>query len=405
MQRFRIALVASTLITASLGGCSGSGAGTGLTGTGGATKTGGTSGSTGGAPGSGGAAPSTGGTSPGTGGSAPSGSGGEVSSGGVTPGSGGAGGGGGISAGTGGANGGGGGGGAAVGGGGNAGRGGSAGAGAVVVSPVADGYQMITTYPLPPEATRKAGVPQASLNMFVINNSQVFPNTTRTVKVFIPAQYVAGTPVPFMVILDGDEQINMFHTNIVMENLIFQKQLPVMAAVFVNTPDGFGPIRGLEYDCIDPDYPNFVLNELLPAVKVQHPELNLTTDPNGRGAMGKSSGGPGSFTLGWQHPEAFRRILTLNGSFTNQCKDGPGAASYPALIKMTDPAKPLRVYMFSGSMDNPGYAMANQAMADAFQAKGYAWRYVYGVGAQHADNFGSSLIAESLLWVWAGYPL
>jgi enterochelin esterase family protein len=248
-------------------------------------------------------------------------------------------------------------------------------------------------------------VPQAALDMFVINNSQVFPNTTRTVKVFIPAQYVPGTPVPYMVILDGDEQINMFHTNIVMENLIFQNRLPVMAAIFVNTPDGFGPIRSLEYDCIDPDYSNFVLTELLPAVKVQHPDLNLTTDPNGRGAMGKSSGGPGSFTLGWLHPEAFRRILTLNGSFVNQCKDGPGAAGYPNLISMTDPPKPLRVYMFSGSMDNPGYANANQALADALKAKGYAWRYVYGVGAQHADNFGSSLVTEALLWVWAGYPL
>ena len=264
---------------------------------------------------------------------------------------------------------------------------------------------MITTYPAPPEATRKGGVPQATLDAFVFSTSKIFPNTSRNVNVFIPAQYVPGTVVPFMVIQDGDEQIQSFHTNIVMENLIFQKRLPVMAAVFVHNPDNFGPQRSLEYDCLDADYSNFVMNELLPAVKARHPELNLTADPNGRGAMGKSSGGPASFTLGWLHPELFRRILTFNGSFVNQCRNGPGAADYPNLIRSTDPAKPLRVYLFSGSMDNAGYAAANQAMADALQAKAYAWRYVFGVGAQHGNNFGASLVTEALLWVWSGYPL
>jgi enterochelin esterase-like enzyme len=275
-----------------------------------------------------------------------------------------------------------------------------------VVSPVADGKETVKApYDAPPEATRKPGVPMATLDMFVFNTSKVFPNTSRNVNIFIPAQYVAGTPVPFMVIQDGDEQINSFKTNIVMENLIFQKRLPIMAAIFVHNPDNFGPQRSLEYDCLDGDYSNFVLTELIPEVKKRHPELNLTSDPNGRGALGKSSGGPASFTLGWLHPESFRRIVTFNGSFVNQCRDGTGAAAYPNMIRMTDPAKPLRVYLFSGSGDNGGYAAANQAMADALMAKGYPWRYVYGEGVTHSNNFGASRMTEALLWAWAGYPL
>jgi iron(III)-enterobactin esterase len=287
---------------------------------------------------------------------------------------------------------------------GTSGVGGSSGGG-VVVSPVPDGKQTIRgPYTAPPEATRQAGVPPATLDHFVYNTSRVFPGTSRDVNIFIPAQYKAGTAVPFMVLQDGDEQLTSFKTNIVLENLIFQKRLPVMAAIFVDRPDN-GPLRSLEYDCLDDDYSQFILNEIIPAVKSRHPELVLTDDPNGRGALGKSSGGPASFTLAWRHPESFRRVLTLNGSFVNLCKDGPGADTYPDLILKTDPAKPLRVYLFSGDNDLTGFAAGNQAMADALNAKGYAWRYVYGIGASHANNFAASLMTEALLWCWAGYPL
>jgi hypothetical protein len=55
--------------------------------------------------------------------------------------------------------------------------------------------------------------------------------------------------------------------------------------------------------------------------------------------------------------------------------------------------------------DYPGYAAANQAMADALDAQQYPWRYVYGEGAAHSNTYAASLVTEALLWVWAGYPL
>lgn len=155
----------------------------------------------------------------------------------------------------------------------------------------------------------------------------------------------------------------------------------------------------------DDDYARFIATDVLPAVQKRHPTLKLTTNPDGRGSLGKSSGGPAAFTFGWRHPDLYRRIVTLNGSFVNLCRDGAGANTYPDLVRMTDPSKPLRVYMFSGSGDNSGFAAGNQALADALQAKGCAWRYVYGQGATHANNFAASLIVEALLWTWAGYPL
>jgi enterochelin esterase-like enzyme len=186
-------------------------------------------------------------------------------------------------------------------------------------------------------------------------------------------------------------------------NLIHQKRLPVMAAIFVNRPDN-GPKRSLEYDCIDDDYSRFILDEIIPLAKMRHPDLNLTSDPNGRGSLGKSSGAPAAFTLGWRHPEAFTRITTFNGTFINLCRDGAGAGTYPGLVA-SSPMKPLRVYMFSDDGDNGGFAAGNQKLADALNAKGNPWRYVYGIKATHDNHFAASLITEALLWTWAGYPL
>jgi enterochelin esterase family protein len=282
--------------------------------------------------------------------------------------------------------------------------GGAGGGGAVVVSPVMNGKQVIMgPYNPPPEATLMPGAPPAMQDKFIYNTSKIFPGTSRDMDIFIPAQYVPGTPVPFLIIQDGDEQLNAYKTDVVLTNLIYQKRLPVMAAIFVNRPDN-GPLRSLEYDCIDDDYSRFILDEIIPLAKMRHPDLNLTSDPNGRGSLGKSSGAPAAFTLGWRHPESFTRITTFNGTFINICRDGPGAGTYPGMVKAS-PMKPLRVYMFSGDGDKGGFAAGNQALADALNAKGNAWRYVYGINSTHDNHFAASLITEALLWTWAGYPL
>jgi enterochelin esterase-like enzyme len=300
-------------------------------------------------------------------------------------------------------------GGAAVGGNGAAGGSGGAPNGVVVGGP--DGYQEISTFDAPPEATRKPGVPKATLDTFVYTSPTIFGAgqsgpVARDVAIFIPAQYVPNAEVPFIVLHDGNEQLNAFHTDIVLENLIYEKKLPVMAALFVNRPNSNDfRQRSLEYDCIDADYSEYMIKEIIPAVKARHPELNLTDDPNGRATLGKSSGAPAAFTMAWLRPDLYRRVVTFNGSFMDLCSDGPGADVYPDMIRAAEPAKPLRLYLFSGSNDNAGQAPSNQKMADAFKARGLPWRYDYGIGAAHANNYGASRVVEALLWIWAGYPL
>src|SRR5207245_2119062 len=71
--------------------------------------------------------------------------------------------------------------------------------------------------------------------------------------------------------------------------------------------------RSFEYDALGDRYARFLLEELLPEVGKS---LNLTADPSLRAIGGASSGGICAFTVAWNRPDAFRRVLSFIGSYT-----------------------------------------------------------------------------------------
>ena len=91
-------------------------------------------------------------------------------------------------------------------------------------------------------------------------------------------------------------------------------------------------------------------------------KYNLTKDPEGRAVCGVSSGGICAFTVAWERPDQFRKVMSHIGSFT----DIRGGHVYPTLIRKTPP-KPLRVFLQDGSndLDNRfgNWPLANQQMA------------------------------------------
>src|SRR5690349_20721377 len=107
----------------------------------------------------------------------------------------------------------------------------------------------------------------------------------------------------------------------------------------------------------------------------QRNELKLTDDPEGRAICGSSSGGICSFTVAWQRPDQFRKVLSTIGSFTNI----RGGGKYPEIVRSSD-AKPIRVFMQDGSNDLKNkfgsWFEANQAMYAALKEKGYDVTFV-----------------------------
>jgi gluconolactonase len=268
---------------------------------------------------------------------------------------------------------------------------------------------MAQEYKLGPDSQRQTGVPQGKVTKYTWT-SKVYPGTTRDYWVYVPAQYKPDTPAATMVFQDGASYVSedgSWRVPVVFDNLIQRGEMPVTIAVLIdpgvlpslspNDPPRAN--RSLEYDTITDRYSRLVLDEILPEVAKSY---NLSSDPDLRAIGGSSSGAICAFTVAWQRPDAFHRVLSFVGSYTNL----RGGMIYPYLIRATEP-KPIRVFLQDGSNDlnifAGGWFLANQSMASALEYAGYDVTHVWGT-EKHNSRHGGSILPEALRWLWRGYP-
>jgi sugar lactone lactonase YvrE/enterochelin esterase-like enzyme len=262
-----------------------------------------------------------------------------------------------------------------------------------------------TDYPLTEDSERHPGTPAGTVTPHTWT-STIFPGTVRDYWVYVPAQYRAEAPPAVMVFQDGARFIDekgRWRLPIVFDNLIHKGEMPVTIGVFIDPGvlPAHGPEqqarynRSFEYDAVTDRYARFLLEEILPDVAKDHA---LTTDPNLRAIGGSSSGASCAFTVAWNRPDAFRRVLSFVGSFTGL----RGADSYPIRIRKTEP-RPLRVFLQDGTADNDIYSgswwLGNQAMARALDYAGYDVTLVTGDQGHNAIH-GSSVLPDALRWLW-----
>jgi enterochelin esterase family protein len=265
-------------------------------------------------------------------------------------------------------------------------------------------------YPRGPDSFSHDGVSRGVVTrMPRWKDSKVFPNTERDWWLYVPAQYDAkGPPACVMVFQDGEGYVNpngAFRVPTVLDNLIQRKEVPVIIGVFINPGDLVQEKRprgnrSIEYDTVSDAYARFLRDEILPAVAADY---HITRDPAGRAICGISSGGICAWTVAWEMPDQFGKVLSHVGSFTNI----RGGHVYPALIRRT-PKKPIRVYLQDGArdLDNEfgNWPLANQEMASALKFKGYDYHFEYGPGF-HSGNHGGAILPESLKWLWRDYQV
>ena len=100
------------------------------------------------------------------------------------------------------------------------------------------------------------------------------------------------------------------------------------------------------------DYAEYIEAEVLPRVE-KNCGVKLTKDPDGRAAMGNSSGGSAALIMAWYHPELYHRVLTYSGTYVNQQypwnPETPGGAwEFHKSLIPNSPKKPLRIWMEVG---------------------------------------------------------
>jgi enterochelin esterase family protein len=279
-------------------------------------------------------------------------------------------------------------------------------------------------YQLGPDSLPREGVPTGEMRGPYTLPSQAYPGTQHTYWVYVPAQYDPAVAASLMIFNDGQAFKNMegdVRAPNVLDNLIYRREIPVMLAVFINpgrtpeqpepTPQEWGDRttnRPTEYNTLDDKYARVIVDELMP---VLNKEYNISKDPERRGIGGASSGAIAAFTVAWQRPNDFHKVLSIVGSFTNL----RGGHAYADLVRNSE-KKPIRIYLQDGRNDNRGvgrngnydetrdWFLQNVRLMKALTEKGYDVNYTWGIG-RHGQKQGGAIFPGMMRWLWRDHAV
>jgi enterochelin esterase family protein len=279
-------------------------------------------------------------------------------------------------------------------------------------------------YRLGPDSMPQQGVPKGEIQGPFTLPSKVYPGTLHTYWVYVPAQYDPAVPASLMVFQDGqafkDPEGDLRAQN-VLDNLIYRREIPVMLCVFINpgrTPEQPEPNahewgdhttnRPTEYNSLDDKYARVIVDELMPAL---YKAYHISKDPEQHGIGGASSGAIAAFTVAWERPNDFRKVLSIVGSFVNI----RGGNVYPERVLQSE-KKPIRIFLCDGRNDNRGtgrggaydekrdWFLQNVRLMKALTQKGYDVNYAWGMN-RHGQKMGGAILPEMMRWLWRDGPI
>jgi enterochelin esterase family protein len=144
---------------------------------------------------------------------------------------------------------------------------------------------------------------------------------------------------------------------------------------------------------------------------VLYKEYNISRDPDQHGIGGASSGAIAAFTVAWQRPKDFHKVLSIVGSFVNL----RGGDAYADIVRQGD-KKPIRIFLQDGRNDNRGMGRGgtydqrrdwfyqNVRLMQALTDKGYDVNYTWGMNT-HGQRMGGPILPEMMRWLWRDHPV
>ncbi len=279
-------------------------------------------------------------------------------------------------------------------------------------------------YKLGPDSQVKPGVPKGKIEKFTLKDSKVFPGTTRDYWIYVPTQYDSAKPASLMVFQDGGGMVGTngsYRATVVFDNLIAAKEMPVTIGLFVNP--GTYPAaekgqqgrsnRSYEYDSVFDLYARFLLEEMLPDLEKKY---NISKNPADRAICGNSSGAICAFTVAWERPDVFGKVVSHIGSFTNirggyvypalirkTHKDNSGKYYLPSTAALLEGRRKIRVFLQDGSSDldnmHGNWPLANQDMAAALKYAGWDYKFEFGTEG-HNGKHGGAIFPDTMRWLW-----
>ena len=279
-------------------------------------------------------------------------------------------------------------------------------------------------YQLGPDSLPRDGVPKGEIRGPFTLPSKAYAGTEHTYWVYVPAQYDPASPASLMIFNDGQAFLapeGDIRAQNVMDNLIYRREIPVMLGVFINPgrrPEQPEPNlkewgdrttnRPTEYNTLDDRYARVIVDELLPALRKDY---RISDDPDRRAIGGASSGAIAAFTVAWERPAQFHKVLSMVGSFTNI----RGGHAYVDIVRKSE-KKPLRIFLQDGRNDNRGvrgdrpydetwdWFLENVRLMRALTEKGYDVNYTWGIN-RHGVKMGGAILPEMMRWLWRDGPV
>ena len=290
-------------------------------------------------------------------------------------------------------------------------------------SPQTPSVDINTYYELGPMSQAHDSIPKGEVRGPFVIPSTAYPGTQHTYWIHVPAQYDPAVPASLMIFQDGQafkDMNGVVRAPNVLDNLIYLREIPVMITVFINpgrtpeqpepTPQEWGDRttnRPTEYNSLDDRYARVIVDELLPAL---NRDYNISKDPERRGIGGASSGAIAAFTVAWQRPNDFRKVLSIVGSFVNL----RGGDAYADIVRQSE-RKPIRIFLQDGRNDNRtmrdgsyeprrDWFLQNVRLMQALTEKGYDVNYTWGINT-HGQRMGGPILPEMMRWLWRDHQV
>ncbi len=157
-----------------------------------------------------------------------------------------------------------------------------------------------------PLVNMKKGIPHGTIARSEVPTHEYALGTKRAIYLYQPP---VDEPVPLVVVYDGYDYLHRGKLNLVVDNLIAQKQIrPIAMALIQNG----GQARTLEYSCSEATLA-FIIESVIPAAKEN---LSLISPDEERyGVIGASLGGLMALYTGLRLPKLFTKVLSQSGAF------------------------------------------------------------------------------------------
>ena len=235
----------------------------------------------------------------------------------------------------------------------------------------------VTLQLAPPDLfTEQRSAPSGDIKELEFCSKQL--NNTRKITIYQPnSLYELDRTAPLLFIFDGTDYLTKIPMPIILDNLIAQKTIPPLRAIFVDPSDPAA--RALELTP-NPKFADFLANELKPWI-CQH--LNIHPNAEDTVLCGSSFGGLASLYIAFNYPEHFGKVLSQSGSFwwhpNSALSEEKIMTHWFSDLVNNSPTKPIKVYMNAGLFEAAPKAYEilenNRTLASTLQNSGYTVTY------------------------------